>query len=80
MEPEGSLPYLQQPATGPYPEPDTPAHIFPPYFSDIYSNSILPSTIMSSAWSLSFRSTDQNIIRISHLSHACYLVCPSHPP
>jgi hypothetical protein len=26
MEPEGSLPYLQQPATCPYPEPDQTLH------------------------------------------------------
>jgi hypothetical protein len=25
-EPEGSLPYSQQPAIGPYPEPDEPVH------------------------------------------------------
>jgi hypothetical protein len=32
MEPEYSLPYLQEPATGSYPEPDEPLHTLPPYF------------------------------------------------
>jgi hypothetical protein len=25
MKPKGSLPYVQEPATGPYPEPDAPS-------------------------------------------------------
>ena len=29
MEPNGSLPYSQQPATCPYPEPDQPNLYFP---------------------------------------------------
>jgi hypothetical protein len=32
MEPEGSLPYSQEPATGPYPEPDESS----PYFSILF--------------------------------------------
>jgi len=53
-----------------------PVHTFPPYFPKIYTNIILPSTL----WSLPFRFSDQNFVYISHLSHACYMPRPSHPP
>jgi hypothetical protein len=32
MEPEGSLPYSQQPAAGPYPEPDESSPHLPTLF------------------------------------------------
>jgi hypothetical protein len=32
MEPEGSLPCFQGPATGPYPEPDASNPLFPTVF------------------------------------------------
>jgi hypothetical protein len=32
MEPEGSLPFSQDPATGPYPEPDASTLHFPTLF------------------------------------------------
>jgi hypothetical protein len=35
MEPEGSLPYSQEPSTGPYPE--DPVHTMPPYLSKVKS-------------------------------------------
>jgi hypothetical protein len=35
MEPDGSLPYLQQPATGPCPEPDASSPHLPTLFSYI---------------------------------------------
>jgi hypothetical protein len=42
MEPEGSLPYLQQSATGTYPEPDaSPIQNFPIYWRRIHFNIIL---------------------------------------
>jgi hypothetical protein len=50
MEPEGSLPYSQQPTTGPYLKSDDPVHTIPPYFL-IHSNIILPSTYKPSGWS-----------------------------
>jgi hypothetical protein len=43
MQPEGSLPPLQQPATGPYHEPDEAVHTFPPYLLKTHSNIIFPS-------------------------------------
>jgi hypothetical protein len=44
MEPEGSLPHLQVPATCPYPEPDQSSPFPPSHFLMIYLNIILPST------------------------------------
>jgi hypothetical protein len=32
VEPEGSLRYLQDPATCPYPEPEQSSHVFPSHF------------------------------------------------
>jgi hypothetical protein len=73
MEPEGSLPHSQVPATCPYPEPDrssptpTPSHVL-----KIDLNIILPSTLGSSKWSLSLRFLHQNPVYISppHVLHA----------
>jgi len=50
-----------------------PVHIFPPYFPKIHSNIILPSMTRSSEWPLHFRFADQNFVRTSRLSHACYI-------
>jgi len=38
MEPEGSLPFLQKSATGPYPEPDESSPYVPLCFPKIHSN------------------------------------------
>jgi len=46
-------------------------HTSPPHFPKIHCN-ILPSTPRSSKRSLPFMFSDQNIICISHLPHACY--------
>jgi hypothetical protein len=47
MEPEGSLPYSQEHASGPNPEPDE--YFLPqPYFSRTHFNIIFPSTARSS--------------------------------
>jgi len=48
MEPEGSLPCSQEPAIGPYPEPNESSPYHPTYFSKIHSNIILPPMLRSS--------------------------------
>jgi len=53
-------------------------HTFPSYFHKIHFYIILPSTPMSSEWSLPFRFSGENCVR--HLSRACYIPHPSHPP
>jgi hypothetical protein len=51
MEPEGSSPYTQEPATCPYPKPGQSSLCPPPNLSNIHFNIILPSTSGFSKWS-----------------------------
>jgi len=55
----------------------SPVHIFPPYFSKTRSNAMLLFTIKLSKWSLLFRLTNQNFVRISYLYYTYYMVRPS---
>jgi hypothetical protein len=45
-----------------------------------YFNIIVRSTPMSSTWPLPTTLSNQNVIRISYRSHACYTPRPSHTP
>jgi len=56
-----------------------PVHISLRISVKIYSNIILPSASKSSEWSLPFRFSNYNIVYISHLFHARYMLRPSHP-
>jgi hypothetical protein len=74
MEPEGSLPHLQVPATCLYPEPAQSVHTPTSHLLKICLNIILPSTPWSPQWSLP--------LIFSHLSSP-FLIratcpCPSH--
>jgi len=71
MEPEGSLLFSQKPVIGPYPEPDESSPHLPTHFPKIYSNFMIPYKPSSSKWLLPFRFSNQNIVCISQLSHAC---------
>jgi len=57
-----------------------PVHTLPYYFAKIHAIIIIPSTPSSSELSVPFRFSDQNLLYISYLSHACYMLLPSHPP
>jgi hypothetical protein len=51
-----------------------PVRNFLPYFQKIHPNIIFPSTPRSPELSLPFRFSNQNILRISHVSHSCYFI------
>jgi hypothetical protein len=61
MEPEGSLPCSQKPATGPYPELAESSCPIYPYLPKAQLNVILPPTPRSSRWSLAFGPPNQNM-------------------
>ena len=75
MEPEGSLPYSQVPATCPYPEParSSPYPHFP--LPKSHLNIILPSAPESPQWSLSLRFPHQKAVHASPLPHTRSLLC-----
>ena len=78
MEPEGSLPHSQVPATVPIMGLINPVHTPTSYFLKIRLNNILPSTPGSSKWSLSLRFPHQNPEYTSPLPHTCYMPHQSH--
>ena len=77
MEPEGSLPHSQQPATCPCPEPDPSSPRTPSHFSTTHFNIILSFVPGSSKWSPSLRFPHQSPVCTSPLIHTCYMPCPS---
>jgi hypothetical protein len=64
----------------PCPEPDesNPQSHTPHY--KIHFNIIVPSMPRSPTWSLRFRYSDLNSVRVSRLSHAYCMTHPPHPP
>jgi hypothetical protein len=75
-EPAGSSLYLQEVATGPYPEPSGATPHPPAYLPNIHSGPIISSTSWSSKWSLSH----QTPAHFPLISHACQMSRPSHSP
>jgi hypothetical protein len=78
MEPEVSLPRLQEAATCPYPGPDQSSPCLPSYFLKTHFKSVSPSKPGSSKCSLSLRFTHQNTGCSLPFPRNCYMPCPSH--
>ena len=79
VEPEGSLPQSQVPATCPCIKPARSSPYPASHFLKIHLN-ILPSTSGSPKWSLSFRFPHQNPVYASPLPHSRHRPRPSHSP
>jgi hypothetical protein len=73
MEPKVSLLCSQEPTTGPYPELYASSPHLPKQFSKIHSNIILPSTPLSSEWSLTLRYSARHPVRATCSAHLNYL-------
>jgi len=78
MEPEGSLPNSQMPATCPCPEPDQSSPCPQTHFLKIDLHIIPPSTPGSSKRSLSLRFPHQTPVYAAPLSHTRYMPRSSH--
>ena len=78
MEPEGSLPHSQEPATCLYPEPARSSPYPTSHFLKIHLNIILPTTSVSPKWSITLRFPHQNLAYASLLPHTRYMPRPSH--
>jgi hypothetical protein len=76
MEPEGSLPYSQMTTTCPILSQINPLHPSTSNFLKIHLNIILPSTLGSHKWSLSFRFPHQNPVYASPLP--ILATCPAN--
>jgi hypothetical protein len=61
-----------------YSETNESIYTLQPYFPKVYFNIIIASIPRSSELS-PFRPPNQNSVHISHLTHACYMLRPSHP-
>jgi hypothetical protein len=72
MEPEGSLPDSQAPATCPYAEPDRSNPCPPSHFLKIHFNIILSPTLRSSKWSLSLKFLHQNPVHTALSPYVLY--------
>jgi hypothetical protein len=78
MEPKGSLPHLQGPATCSYLEPARSSPYTHITLHEDPFNIILPSTPGSTKWSLSLRFPYQNPVYASPLPHTRYMPRQSH--
>ena len=78
MEPVGSLPHSQVPASCFILRQLDPVHTPTSYFLKNHLNIILPSTPRSPQWSLSLWFPHQNPVHASPLPHTRYMPRPSH--
>jgi hypothetical protein len=76
LQPEGSSPHSQEPATSPYPEPVESTPHLPAILPMIHSDPIRPSTPRSSEWSPSFGLSHQNLV--TFLSSPMRDTSPAH--
>jgi hypothetical protein len=78
MEPDGSSPHSQAPATCPILSLPSPVQTPTSHFPKIHLNIILPSAPGSPQWYLSPRFPHQNPVHASPFPHTRYMPRPSH--
>jgi len=78
MEPEGSLPHSQVPASCPYPEPARSSSYTTSHFLKVHLNIILPLRPGSPKLSISLRFPHQNPVYASPLPYTCYMTRPTN--